>query len=94
LKQTKSRGKNEENCQSKIGPCNEIEFEEITYSNIKFVNIENKHFINNKSFGFIDNKCIILELQNEMYSLPQINGTIEELRHSTLLPLRILTPYM
>jgi intein-encoded DNA endonuclease-like protein len=29
----------------------------------------------------MDNKCIILELQKEMYTLPQINGAIEELRH-------------
>ena len=59
---------------------NEIEYEEINFENIKFKNYENNNIINKKPLGLPDNKCIIIELQKEIYSISQINETIYSLQ--------------
>jgi hypothetical protein len=62
------------------GECKEIEYEVTPYSNIKLLYIENNHIITKKPLGLVDNECIIIEIQKEMYTKLQIDSTIKELQ--------------
>lgn len=80
LKPTKPNNTNKKHGDNKEKNITEIKFEVIPYSNIHFVNIENNYTRNNKPFGLIDNKCIIIELEKEMYTFSQINTEIQKIK--------------
>ena len=60
----------------------EIEYYEIKYEKIKFVNFENNYIIKHKPLGTSDNKCIILEIQKEHSTLIEINNILKSCQYN------------
>ena len=80
LKQVTIWKENNEETKNKAKKYNEIKYKEIKFEDIKFINYENNIIINKKPLGIPDNKCIIIELQKEVYLLSQIDSTIKTLK--------------